>query len=654
MSIIATNQAQFISYFVYFILISIIAFYIPGRVMLKRAKTLSSSESFILSFAAGISLFSLSEYILGYLNFRVGIYALLMLAFFLWIKNIKKEKQIISEGLFFFAKDKVLILLTLVGIPVVLMSVFTSGLITKEGVGFYGINPIDGNYHIGLIRSIIQSFPPEEPGMAGALVKNYHYFSDLTLAGMVRIFRIPVFNIFYHYFPLLLAILYSFAGYRLVLTLKLNKNTARFFVFLLFFAGNLGYLFMYYHTGIFDFTLTSLDNGALLFTNPPRILAQFLFLSGSISLYKWIKTKEPVYGFCTATVFGVCVGFKVYVGIYAGIIMGILFLYYLQKKDYKFLWPTLLTALISFMIYYPANKDAGGLIFAPFSWPRHFFSQGASTQLMWHLALDEFKVHNNYLRIYLMYLQMTLFFLIITLGTRSLFVFGIISFFKKVNKIFAYAFIAPAFLFVLITVFFLQASGLYEIFNFLAVAALPFSLLSALFLSDLFGATINSKSLKIKIFTGVVLVTIIALTAPRTIKESYWYYNLFTQKSGFLVSWSDLEDYNKISKLDFEGLLLTDNNDQLGNYSPYLYAFIGQRMYLSGAGILRAHGLDPSEKEKAKQLLFSEGDELEFTRRAKQFGISHIYLLKPTNGIIELGKYKEVVVENDKFILLKI
>lgn len=652
--LISTTYSNFFFYFFYAFAAFFFLFYITGRVILKMTHVFSDSESFILSPLLGMAMFSLSQYFFGFVNLEPVTYLLALGAFFYWLKDAKREIKTIKKGFGFFLKDKLLFLILLLGVPVVLVSVFTSGLLAGNSVGFYSINPIDGNYHIALIRSLVKSIPPEEPGMTGVLVKNYHYFSDLVLAGIIRILPLPIFNLFYQYFPFFLAVFYSLAGYQFSSTLGFGKNSARFFVFFLLFAGGLGYLFMYIFTGSWDFTLTALDNSALIFTNPPRISAQTLLLAGGISFYKWLKTKEKIAGFITAIIFGVTIGFKVYVGLYAACVLGILFLFFLLQKKFAQIWPIFLAIIVSFLVFYPANKDAGGLFFSAFAWPRHFFSQGSTTKLMWHLALDEFKVHSNYLRIFILYLQMTAAFLFITLGTRILGVFGIVKAVQKTGWQFGLSFFAPAFIFPLISVFTLQKSGIYEGFNFLAVSSLSFSFMSAVLLSSLIDYARKKFILLKTLSIGFVLFVII-LTPIRSLHEAKRYLNLFIQKSGQIISLSEMENYKKINDMEFiDGLLLTDAKDQLSNYSPWVYAFIGKKMYLSGEGILRAHGLNPKSREVIKEKIFAQKNPSEFVRLAKENDIVYLYLKKSVDRSFYSEEYFTKIIEGEEFLIYKI
>lgn len=649
-----SSPLEFIAYWISSLLVFFLTFYIPGRVVLGKYVKTNPLESLVLSVFLGMSLWGIQGYVFGYLNLRFLTYAYLTINWFIWIKFLANEKSKIKESFKLVIQDKWLVIILTIGIPISIVSVFTSGLPGNDGVGFYGINPIDGSFHIALINSLVRQIPPEEPGMAGVLVSNYHYWSNLILAEIIRVYKLPVTNLFYQYFPSFLALFYGLAAYLFGKLITNDKNTGRFFVFFVLFAGNLGYLVMFLLSGDINFSLASLDNGVLLFTNPPRVLAQAVFLAGTIAVIKWLKTEKMSWGVISALMMGITVGIKVYVGIFASLGMGILFFYFVYQKKLKMIVPIMLSALLSILIFFPTNKNAGGLFWAPFSWPKHFFAQGEASLLMWHLQMDEFKVHNNTLRIALLTTQMTITFLVITLGTRVLGVFGLIYSLRKINKLLLVFLVIPSITFVFIGLMFLQESGIFESFNFIAVASLIASFFTAVFLGGLMNKYISNKRKLFRwVYLGIVLV-IVSLTFPRTLFDARRFYNLYDLKSGYILSWMDVSFFENMKyEIDRE-LVITDPTDSLGQYSPYVAAFTGKRMYFSGEGVLKAHGLDVSERGTNVKDLFTETNPKAFVERIGDLGVKYIYLRKPASDTFKNDEYFKVVIEDENNLLLTI
>jgi hypothetical protein len=649
------NWQDFFLYWAVAWLVFFGVFYIPGRVVLTRFDKTKEHGGVVIAVFLGMAMLGLAGYIFGYLNLRFLVFFYLLYCWARWLRSYREEACFLIKDVKKLFSDKLLSLIIILGLPISVSTVFTSGLPGSEGTGFFGINPIDGSYHIALIKSIVRSIPPEEPGLAGSLVQNYHYWSDLILAEIVRLFKLPPINLFYHYFPTFLAILYGLAGYRAGLLLTGDKKIARLMSFFLLLSGNLGYLVMLLLTGKLTFSIASLDNAALLFTNPPRVLAQGMFLTGLSAVYYWLKTEKLSWGIVSAILLGICVGIKVYVGIFASAGLAVLFFVFLYKRKYKMIVPIVVAATIGILIFFPANKNAGGLFWSPLSWPHHFFAQGEASKLMWHLQMDEFEVHNNKLRIFILNVQMVVVFLVITFGTRILGFLGLFFGQKKLgNEIFLFL-AAPFLLFIFVGLFFLQESGIFESFNFIAVSTVAGSMFTSIFLAKALNFATKKQSLYIKLgFFGLVGVAVL-LTVPRTVYDAKYYLNLYKIKSGQILTWDQMKMFEEMGRtISPSSLVLTDIKDQLGSYSPYVAAFSGTRMFFSGEGILKAHGLEVGEKSVWVKELFNKEKRAEFANEAEKAGIEYLYLQRPLPESFRDKKYFEVLKESDSSALVYI
>jgi len=621
-------------YGIYSLFVFFLAFWAPGNYFIRKLKGPDLLERFVLSVGLGICLWGLQGFVFGYLGVRWASWVYLVVFVLLQVKEKRSAKFRMKVSWW-------LVVLVAGGMMVSLSGVITSGL-PGEAIGFYGINPIDGSYHLALIESIIRHFPPEEPGMAGSLVQNYHYWSDLILAELVRVFGLPCVNLFYQYFPILVSILYGLAGYVFVLRLSESKMAARIFVFFMYFAGGLGYLMMLVLSGKLVFSVNSLDNGALLFTNPPRALAQCLLLVGLLATYIWLSKRNLFAGLLAAVVIGILVGVKVYVGIFGCIVLGIVGFVLLYKKEYKQLLPVVLAGVISAIIYFPVNSGAGGIFWSPLSWPRHFFAEGTASSLMWHLQEDEFRVHGNSLRLAILYTQMTAVFLFVVLGTRILGVWGYVRTLATKKNMVLKILGVPMILFVLMSVFFLQQSGPFEIFNFIAVSALIMALFASVYLSELY--------IRHKYIGASFIIVVLVLAVPRSAYDAKRFWNLYRLKSGMQLEWDEYNFYRQMGEIvGARNVVLTDNSDPLAGFSPYPAAFSGVRLYYSGEGILRAHGLDVDVRSAEVKEVFSKGEE-DVGRFMKQKGIDYL-MVSGDNG--EYGSF-DTLIRTDSVRLLKL
>ncbi len=615
----------FISIVVFFL-----SFYIPGRVLLRKVGDLKGIENLVLPVGLGISLWGLQGYILGYLNLRILTYPYLIIFLILWIYHFKNELFILKDSLKRIFQDKVLIVLIVTGIIILLTNIFPSGLVEPDGRRFYDINIIDGTYHLSLIQSLIRSVPPEEPGRVGTLVTNYHYWSDLVLAELVRIFKLPYIELFYQYFPIFLAIFYGLGAYQMGLTLTENKWTGRWFSFFVYYGGGLGYLFILILLGQLRFDTNSLDHSGILYTNPPRAIAQVVFLPGIIALYKWLISKNFKWGVVSGIILGTLVGFKVYAGMVAAFGLVGLFIYFLIKKEFRLVIPIMIAGIIASIIFFPTNPHTGGLFWAPLSWPKHYFAEGVASLLNWHLQDQTFVAYHNNLRIFILRAQMTISFLVITYGTRILGLFAIYFIFHKIDRKILIFLTTAILISNIIALLFLQKSGIYEIFNFFAVSALLLAFLLSVLLGDItnhLGDLTNSK----KILTGFLLVIIIFLTIPHSLDYDYNALLQTINKNGTnkLFTNQELAFFSQVKyQIPENSVILVDPTDPLDKYTPYLAAFSSKRMYLSGRGVLGSHGLDTTQLNDEVVKMFTQTDPQVFSNFAHYKGINYIYFTR--------------------------
>ncbi|KKQ96144.1 MAG: hypothetical protein UV74_C0004G0008 [Candidatus Woesebacteria bacterium GW2011_GWB1_43_14] len=59
------------------------------------------------------------------------------------------------------------------------VAMFRTSLVYSYGIGYWGPLARDGIWHEALIGQLTKSVFPENPGLAGVKLENYHYFYDL-------------------------------------------------------------------------------------------------------------------------------------------------------------------------------------------------------------------------------------------------------------------------------------------------------------------------------------------------------------------------------------------------------------------------------------------------------------------------------------------
>ncbi len=221
----------------------------------------------------------------------------------------------------------------------------------------------DDIYHLALTHQLVSQFPPEEPGMVGVVVKNYHYLSSLVMADFIRVFHLPLTSTVYQYFPLLISVLIGLTSMVIAQVLGLSNKITRLWLFFLYFHGDILYLLLFLRGKGLNFDVTIFDDATKLLAGPPRSFSILLLFTGLALFLVWIKKRTWLPGILTAVVLGSLIGFKVYTGIFALVGLAAVAVYYFFRRDWKMLAVPATALFVSLAIYLPVNGTTGG-----FSW----------------------------------------------------------------------------------------------------------------------------------------------------------------------------------------------------------------------------------------------------------------------------------------------
>ena len=345
----------------YFFLAVILAFFIPGQLLIRKLKLDLFSE-IIVSVITGLALWSLLGFMLGFLRLRNVLYLYLCICFVIWIKQkyYSSLKQI-----FYNTLPPVLTAIVLLGTLIQLSSIWFNGIQVRNGLYFCCGVP-DTITHVALTSELVRRFPPNEPGFSTIPLLNYHYLSNLSVADLARVFKLPLIPTQYQYMTILLSLLLGLSAIALARRLQLGGRVTLWFVFFLYFAGDSIFLLSAIAGNGIQFSLTTLENASTLWISPPRFFSLVILLGGLTLFVQWIKKRDIYSGVLMALVLGSLIGFKVYVGMFVLSGFAFLALYYLFTKQYAKLVPIVLLSCISFLIFIPVNKNAGGVFFTGF------------------------------------------------------------------------------------------------------------------------------------------------------------------------------------------------------------------------------------------------------------------------------------------------
>lgn len=258
----------------------------------------------------------------------------------------------------------ILILLIIVGTIFQAPAMFRSGIMQSYGIPYFGPLARDGVWHEALSNQLKLAVPPINPGFAGKILTDYHYFYDLVVALLSRVTAFPVNYFIYQIFPIIFSVLLGIGTYLLAKRLFQDKLVSLFTVFLAFFGSSFGWVVsLAKHQQIAGESSFWANQPVSMNLNPPYAISLVILIFGIIILDKYLKKPKIWSGFLLVIMFGTLIGFKAYAG---AIVIAALFLLALKKiifeKSYNLL-PIFVGSLAIFGgIFFAISRGAGGLI----------------------------------------------------------------------------------------------------------------------------------------------------------------------------------------------------------------------------------------------------------------------------------------------------
>lgn len=615
------------------------AFFIPGFILTRFSRlSFRPILRLVLIFALGISAFTFQGYLVGYMHARwlSFFWIVLSVAGALWLR--KELRGYLSACVQTISRfPKILILLCLIGILVQSSQMVGSGLELPSGMPFFRVHSQDGIFHLSLIASIVRAFPPNEPGAFDLPVVNYHYWSDLCIAEIARIFAIPVHMLFFQFFPPLLSMLTALAV--LLLLSELGKHMDRrsyrlwqfFSLFLLFFGGDLAYLVMLSLHGIWGFYTSAIDNGATQFLNMPHTFAKFLFFVSLWTFLRWRNTKIPHFAGYSLLLSSVLFGMKIYFGLLNAGILGLIALFELIGFLRKGKMDQFLLTLKSYLgyavvagicvagVYLPANRGSGGLSWYPLEWVKLMIAEQNLDwkDLRYRIAIAEYLHLTGKLYFYN---TVALFATILSIhGTR------VVGFFLPVWQVgrerkFWIASLIMSFLFTLVGFSTLQDSGGFNVFNFFASSLAILALSGGLVLTEMYTS-------KHQLIRGLAIVFCV-LSIPRIVYETGKILTSY-QKYGdvVVIPKDELDALQFLSRQTSDsGLVQSHPDNALDMHTPYVAYFSDHFSFLSGVSVLETHNQPTYDRLNVLKKIFSTSDPNTFLQLLHQNGIGYLYL----------------------------
>lgn len=636
---------SFLFEFLYFLITFAVTVLLPGLFFTRSLKHINYLERFLFSISVGLAILGLQAFFLGYLQLRwlTVVYVLFFsIAGCLTILSHRQSFTTILQKIT-PRPDISALLIGVIGTVTQLIPVWFSGFKTPQGISFFQINAHDGVFHLSVIQSLINSFPPMQPGAIGLAITNYHFWSDLIMAEFVRLWGLHIIHVYFHFFPLIISPLLGLTVYLLVKTWTNSRSAAKWGLFFLYFSGDMNYFFMYLFHRAFNFSSVTIDNGAIQFINMPQAFAKLLFLVGLLLFHHWHAKKNTTAGLWSAVLFSTLAGFKIYFGMVAAFSFSLSVAVHFSLQFFKIIpkfstktvrafvqqqkFPimfNLIFAAIAAAIYFPVNKNAGGLFWAPFAWPKLLLHLDKLNWQEWWLRMQVYEQLGTWKHVLVWHLIAAAIFFIAIYSVRMLGLIPAPAVIKKIgwhNVIFIF----PAmWLFTFLGINTLQTSGTFNIFNFFVVV-LTLSTLTSAVLIDHYLQKIP------RIFAVIITFVIIAITIPRVIGTNYSFLKgALLQEDVTTISNEEIEALNYIKKnTPTHAIVQAHPGNNWEKKTPYISFFTNRYVYFGGKEILLSHNQPIEERDMFMDQVFKLKNPVEFSRLIDWTGIDYIYIQKP-------------------------
>jgi hypothetical protein len=465
------------------------------------------------------------------------------------------------------------------GVILQLSAVWFLGSNRDNGLFFCCRGVPDDIYHLALTNQLASNFPPQEPGMVEVTVKNYHYLASLVMADFIRVFDLPLISTVYQYFPALISILLGLTIVVIAQLLSLNNKITHWWLFFLYFHGDILYALLWLRGRGLNFDVTIFDDATKLLAGPPRSFSILLLFTGIALFILLIRKRTWLLGILTGLVLGSLIGFKIYTGIFALVGMATIGTYYLFKRDWKMLVAPLVTLGTSLAIYLPVNGATGGLIFNGSYRFDNFISQpifGLTNLVLWKEA-GWWPLEILFFAAYLIFLY----------GPSLLAIFQTRTTLKLLPKEINLFIFSATTITGIIGLFFLQNIGGLNTVQFLLTLYFIFALYAAL--------TISRLSNHWMLIVGLLIVL---FTLPRPLYEAWGNVQMIINRQGLFISQQELEGLNYLKKNTPPNAVIGLPKDFARQEISLYVGFLTNRpLYLSGyTGVLQDHEVIGAEE----------------------------------------------------------
>lgn len=347
-----------------FILFLGFAVFIPGYVFIRQLKIENLFFRIFLSLGLGLILITLAAYL-----DRLAPYGLIAASLYFFVKRFTFSEFKTKAGPKLSYPQLITILVILLGIIFQGLAAFKSGRVYDFGIGYWGPLGHDGVWHQALVEQLVKKVPPDNPGLSGTSLTNYHYFYDLLVAETVRLTNITSADLIFRFYPIFLSALVGAGTYLLTKLLFRGWHVGVFSLFLVYFGGSFGFIVEWLRGRTLGGESAFWANQPVSMNlNPPFAISLVLVIAAVLAFYIFGQKRNFWSGFVLAVISGVLIEYKVYAGLIVLFSLGtVSVIKIIFNKDYSYLKVFIASLSVSLLVFLPSNtKSAGLIVFSPF------------------------------------------------------------------------------------------------------------------------------------------------------------------------------------------------------------------------------------------------------------------------------------------------
>lgn len=572
-----------------FCLASFFCFYITGSFILKRLKLVFDPlDGIFLSNVVGIVFFTLTAYVLSWVGVSFLVLAVVVIIFVLSVRE-----KIISVPRIEKKQRKpllvVLVLSLLFSCSMLLTGVFGDSITYRR----------DDLFHLALINELVAHFPPDNPGTSGVPLFGYHFFYNFLLAKISNLFFLPATALYFHFFPLLVALLWGIGVYSLVFRWTKRIAASLWAVFFSFFGGSLSFVLPL--MGRYGLSLDDafgMTQPASSLVNPPFAISILLVIATCFSILSFFQTKQKGWILLASIFIGIATMFKVYAGIILlGSFIVLTFFTFLKKREhsivlrkdgYVFARALVVIGFLFASTYWIFRDPSSHLFLAPL-WSPH---KVLEDNITWYgytekqYTYSQLGVIKGIIQIEVEALSI---FILGSLGTRIIGILAVFFFFfRKMRSLsmFALFLLSSTAISLVIPLFFLQSGKVFEIIQLAWYFLFFCSLVAGVGIGEILSLVRNN------FFKAVIGLVIILVTLP----SAYEKFSGYITRGG-MVTQSYADSYQQTLRmlsgigsyndtvLELPDKTIDTSLDSLkrwyGKTTPGVVAFANKRGYLN-------------------------------------------------------------------------